>query len=231
MRFRRLPLEGMKIAVASSGLGHVARGIETWAMSLADPLAERGVQVTLFGGAAPIERVSGFRCQVSGPESHSRACPIRVLPCLRRGDRAARRLAACSPAFAWRWGLTSAYGWEQLSFWRRLWGILRAEGFDILHVQDPMLACWCQAFRRAGLLRTRVVLAHGTEESPEFLRRFSHVQHLAPWHRQALLDANRSAGWTGKARHYDIPNFVDIETFRPATSVEKKAGRRELGIP
>ena len=41
----------MRIAIASSGLGHVARGIETWALTLAEALAERGVNTTLFCGA------------------------------------------------------------------------------------------------------------------------------------------------------------------------------------
>ena len=48
----------MRIAIASSGLGHVARGIETWALDTAAALAARGVDVTLFGGERVVCRVS-----------------------------------------------------------------------------------------------------------------------------------------------------------------------------
>jgi hypothetical protein len=49
----RGPLEGgrnVRIAIASSGLGHVARGIESWAADLGKALAERGERIALFKG-------------------------------------------------------------------------------------------------------------------------------------------------------------------------------------
>lgn len=224
----------MRVAIASSGLGHVARGIETWAADTARALAEgegrgarkegrgtgdegRGVrgegrdnghgeplEVTLFAGA-PLEggvrkrgEVRGARDEVRGArdEGGDRAPALDpaltargyrlpstvVLPCLRRGGWTARFLARWSPGFAWRWGLKNPYGWEQLSFWLRLWPQLARGRFDILHVQDPMLADWCRRFRRLRLVSTREILAHGTEEPIEFLARFDYVQHLAPWH-------------------------------------------------
>ncbi len=169
----------MKIAVASSGLGHVARGIESWALSLADALTDRerypDLEVTLFA-AAPVKTLAR----------------LRVVPCLQRGDRAAIWLARWTPGFAWRWGLKSVYGWEQFSFWLRLSGSLRRERYDILHVQDPMLAYWCRAWRRRGWLATREILAHGTEEPRKFIEQFDCVQHLAPWHKEAPgVDGNR----------------------------------------
>ena len=82
----------MKVAIACSGLGHVARGIETWARDSAAALHESGVDVTLFAGA-PLD------------------VPCRVLPCLRRGQLAARWLARLFPPPTWRWGLKSPYGW------------------------------------------------------------------------------------------------------------------------
>jgi hypothetical protein len=47
----------LKIAVVSSGLGHVARGIETWADDLAAALYKRGVDVTLFKGGRIVMRL------------------------------------------------------------------------------------------------------------------------------------------------------------------------------
>jgi len=227
----------MKVAVASSGLGHVARGIETWALDTARALAEKGMQVTLFAGGEEVsgKREAGSRRPKAGDPDECRdgkrgdpgVRPV-VLPCFQRGKRAAQRLARMMPGGMWRWGLKSAYGWEQFSFWWHLWPRLRRGQFDILHVQDPMLAYWCRRFRASGLVKTREILAHGTEEPPAFLRQFEYIQHLALWHlQQALAAASGShPNWVA------IPNFVDTNVFHPAGSKEEKEGaRRELGIP
>ena len=52
-----------RIAIASSGLGHVARGIEAWADDLAAALAARGEDVLLFKGAGDATRP--FECVVT----------------------------------------------------------------------------------------------------------------------------------------------------------------------
>jgi len=230
----------MRIAVASSGLGHVARGIETWALDTAEALHAYGAEVTLFAGGAV-------------PEAK---CPLVVLPAFRRGDARTRRLAEKSPAWTWRWQLKSAYGWEQLSFWWHLWPWLRRQKFSVLHVQDPMLAFWCRRFRRLGLLRTREIMAHGTEETPQFLAQFRWVQHLAPWHLEQAERVLRSGGGLEKDseagdQHAEtsvsaagarsrtgrdarqpyweaIPNFVDTAVFTPDTPGDLRA---ELGLP
>ena len=209
----------MKIAITSSGLGHVARGIETWATSLAEALAERGagpersgVGVTLFAGA-PLS---------AGRRPSSARLAIRVLPCLRRSDPRPQRLASVFPGFTWRWGFRSAYGWEQFSFWWRLWPILRKERFDILHVQDPVVADWCRRFRNAGLVGTQVILANGTEEDIAFLSKFRYVQELSPHY----LDHHRKP-WPRDFRRWSIPNLVDTTEFSPR---DREACRRSLGL-
>lgn len=197
----------MKIAVASSGLGHVARGIETWAHDTAFALAGRGVDVGLFCGKA-----------LATPG----ALP---LACLRRGEGPAQWLARLAPGPAWRWGLKTPYGWEQFSFWLSLWPRLVRGHYDILHVQDPMVAWWCHAFRKKGWVRTREILAHGTEEPVDFLAQFDYVQHLAPWHLEQARPFARP-GWSA------IPNFVDTDVFAPADSPGNLADvRRKAGIP
>jgi glycosyltransferase involved in cell wall biosynthesis len=100
---------------------------------------------------------------------------------------------------------------------------LRRERSDILHVQDPQVAIMVQLARRVGLVPTRTILAHGTEEPLDFLRKITYLQHLAPWH----LEKARAAGvykptWTA------IPNFINTELFCPGRG---DALRRELGIP
>jgi len=189
----------MRIAIASSGLGHVARGIETWALDTVTALAERGVDVTLFSGESVECRVgsgegksvsaseggcsAGERSAVGGQRSAvGRELHVVALPGLKRTDRLAAFWARVLPGCVWRWGLKDTYGLEQFFFWRRLKPKLQQGRFDVLHVQDPMLAFWCCRARRKGEIGTKEILAHGTEESLEFLRRFDYVQHLAPWH-------------------------------------------------
>ena len=83
----------MKIAVVSSGLGHVARGIEAWADSLAVELNRRGADATLFKGDG--KAVRQFE---------------RAIPCIRRGSVLAQRIRIFTRHFFWRWGLGSTYG-------------------------------------------------------------------------------------------------------------------------
>ncbi|MEX2027011.1 MAG: glycosyltransferase family 4 protein [Pirellulaceae bacterium] len=200
-------MKDLKIAIASSGLGHVARGIEAWASDLGQALAARGASIVLCKGAG--------KCD---------AAFERIVPCWTRESPRTRRTLARLPRFlGWRLGLGSGYGIEQTTFAWNLIRTLRREQIDILHVQDPQVALLMQRARAMGLIRTRTILAHGTEESLAFQRRITYLQHLAPWH----LEESRSAGvwkptWTA------IPNFVDTEQFAPGTAAPL---RRELGIP
>jgi glycosyltransferase involved in cell wall biosynthesis len=152
-----------------------------------------------------------------------------VVPAWKRSDRLARALARLSPGFTWRWGLKDPYGWEQWVFWQRLWPRLQRGHYDILHVQDPMVALWCRRYRQAGRLGTREILAHGTEEPAGFLAGFPHVQHLAPWHAaevQTGIPRGADKAWA------TLPNFVDTAVFRPVVDeVEREACRRQLGLP
>src|SRR5664279_5454245 len=88
---------GLRIAIACSGLGHVNRGIESWACDLAQGLTRYGIDVTLFGG-----RTEGA---------------IRGLPTLRRDEPVGRILGRfCRNMGGWRIGLSSAYNLEQATF-------------------------------------------------------------------------------------------------------------------
>jgi len=211
-----------RIAIASTGLGHVTRGIETWAVDTAQALHARGVNVTLFGAfGKTMPKEDGVVERVS-------------VDCLRRGDPKNVVWLKRLPRFIWRFGITGSYGLEQLTFWWRLWPLLRAGNYSILHVQDPMLAMWCRRFRTLGLVQTKEILAHGTEETAQFLEPFEYLQHLAPWHLQETVKrlalTSQPRGWCA------LPNFVDVEVFFPVEeNVRRKqqraALRAELGIP
>jgi 1,2-diacylglycerol 3-alpha-glucosyltransferase len=192
---------GLRIAVAACGLGHVARGIEAWAADLAAVLHARGESVSLFqGGGEPVAPYS------------------QVLPCWQRDHSPVHRWWF-PKRLAWRFGYGSPYAAEQTTFAKSLIALMKQTPFDILHVQDPFVAFAVQK----ALPAVQVILAHGTEEPPAFLKRIRYVQHLAPWHQdQAALAGAASAEWTA------IPNFIDTAAFHPGRS---PGVRKFLGIP
>jgi 1,2-diacylglycerol 3-alpha-glucosyltransferase len=196
----------MRIAIASSGLGHVARGVESWAADLGRALYERGCSVILCKGGGTAD--SSYE---------------RVLPCLQRLTIKTQRLARWTRRGFWRFGLGSAYELEQATFTWHLLKLLRREEIDVLHVQDPCVALFVQRARRLGWVKCRTILGHGTEESLQFLRRITYLQHLSPFH---LEEARKAGVW--KPYWTVIPNFIDTDVFRPGRN---DSLRDELGIP
>jgi glycosyltransferase involved in cell wall biosynthesis len=192
-----------RIAIACSGLGHVQRGIESWASDLAEALRRTGANVTLFSGA-PLAGAT-------------------ALPTLRRTGRAAIALATGSRRLGgWRYGMGSPYDVEQTGFAVPLWQRI-GSGFDILHVQDPMIAMWLQRAHRAGLSRPKVIYANGTGETASVMRRFDVLQ---------LLTKAAAASWvphkpSGQSV-FTIPNFIDTRRFSPG---DQAASRARFGLP
>ncbi|HVZ07705.1 glycosyltransferase family 4 protein [Rhodopila sp.] len=192
-----------RIAVACSGLGHIQRGIESWASDLAQALGASGADVTLFSGAPCGGAIA--------------------LPTLRRGGTGARGLAGgLRHLGGWRYGFGSPYDVEQTSFSLALWRRIR-HGFDILHVQDPLIAIWLERARRAGWSKPAVIYANGTGEGPEVMRRFRYLH---------LLTAGAAAEWAPRQpadqRVFTIPNFIDTVRFSPG---DRAAARARFGLP
>lgn len=197
----------LRIAVASSGLGHVSRGVEAWAAYLGRELHRRGERVLLFKGAG--EAAEPFE---------------RVVPCLRRAEPRMHQVRRwLRPSWSWRLGLGSNYDVEQATFAKGLIGALRREPCDVLHVQDPLAALWLQRAGSLGLHRAAVILGHGTEESAGFIGKLRFLHELTPW----TADQAKAAGrWRETWRV--IPNFVDTDRFRPG---DRAAARQALGLP
>jgi len=195
----------LRIAIACSGLGHIQRGIESWAADLAQALRRSGVDVTLFGGAG----LKGIN--------------VTALPTLRRTGLAAWAVASGARHLGgWRYGLGSPYDVEQTRFSIALWQRIRCD-FDILHVQDPLIAIWLDRAHRLGLSRPKVVYANGTGEGTQVMQRFRYLQLLTP----AAAEA-----WTPQRPDgqmvFTIPNFVDDTHFCPGNQA---AARRSFGLP
>jgi glycosyltransferase involved in cell wall biosynthesis len=199
----RHELNGAKIALSCSGLVHVRRGVEAWSEEAFHGLRALGLDVTLFQG-------SGANGQV------------RVVRCVRRDSPLSRRLLGLLPRWGWRVGFGSAYQMEQTTFALGLFGALRAR-FDLLHTKDPQVALLFHRAHKAGLSRAAVILNHGTEEPPGFLKHFDYVQHLAPFHREEAIRQGVAI-----RRHFVVPNFVDTEKFSPGSGARL---RQALGIP
>ena len=193
----------MRIAIASAGLGHIRRGIESWAEDLGRALHRAGADVTLFSGA-PIEGAT-------------------ALPCLKRTDRTAIWLDRLVHHLGgWRYGMGNTHEVAQTSFSFSLWRRISSD-FDLLHVQDPTVAWWMEAARRRGLSRPRVIFANGTGEPADTLRRFAWLQFLTP---QAMADWNTHK--PAAQSLFMIPNFIDTARF---TQGDRAAARAELGLP
>ncbi len=200
------PLQGRRIAIASSGLGHVNRGVEAWADSLALALHRRGHDVRLFQG---------------GPASGSEW--RETLPCMRRFSPATVNLVnILRQAGGWHYGFGSTYQAEQTTFALSLWRKI-SSGYDILHVQDPFLALILDRLNRLHLSRPRVILGHGTEEDLSLLKKYSYLQHLAPAYLEQY-EGHRP----NSQKAFAIPNFVDTSRFCPGP---KLAARRIWNLP
>src|SRR5437016_4967321 len=159
-------MDSMRIVIASSGLGHVTRGVESWAADLAAAFSNRGLNITLCKGGG----------SVNEPYEH-------VLPCWQRGDPAVKRFLSWLPRRGvWRLGLGSPGDVEQNSFALRLIGYLRRLRADIVHVQDAQIADITRKAKRFGLIRTSTILGLGSREAPEFQQKFTYLHYLAPWY-------------------------------------------------
>jgi 1,2-diacylglycerol 3-alpha-glucosyltransferase len=196
----------LRVAVASSGLGHIRRGIESWAEDLGNALRRASVDVTLFQGFG--ENAETWRQTLS--------CARRFQP------RAARILSATRRVGGWKYGFGSEYEVEQSTFAFSLWKKVR-RGYDILHVQDPWVARWLDFLNRQNLSGPRVILAHGTEEPGEALKRYSYLQHLTPGYRDQWEQVRPA-----EQLSFGIPNFIDTATFRPG---DRTAAREMFGLP
>lgn len=194
----------MKVAIASSGLGHVSRGMEAWAKALASALYEQGIDVTLFRGAGP-----------------ARSEYDVVLPCIRRTSQFARVGNLLNHVGGWRVGLGSEAAVESFSFGVQLLQHLR-KGYDLVHVQQGSLALFLLRAQRLGLMKCPMIFGNGQKGRPDVLRQFPYLHFLTPYGMQEVTDH------VGKQPFWRIiPNFIDTETFSPA----EQRPRRDCGLP
>jgi 1,2-diacylglycerol 3-alpha-glucosyltransferase len=196
----------LKIAVASSGLGHIKRGVESWTEEVGTALRRAGYSAYVFQGAGPV--CAEWRT---------------ALPCLRRFSPQTQRVVdVLKRCGGWHYGFGSDYDAEQTTFAVSLWTRV-FRNFDILHVKDPRIALWMDRLNRFGLSRPRVIMSHGTEEEIRTLQRYSYLQHLAPAHLEAYQPYR-----SPRQLNFVVPNFVDMSKFNRG---DRFAARHQWGLP
>jgi 1,2-diacylglycerol 3-alpha-glucosyltransferase len=197
-------MRDLRIAIACSGLGHIRRGVESWAEDIGPALRKAGVDVTVFSGA-PIEG------------AHS-------LPCFRRTDRTALTLTRLVRHLGgWRYGMGNTYEIEQTSFAFAVWRRIHRD-FDLLHTHDYQIARWLEAANQHGLSRARVIFTNATGEPASAVRRLRHLQLLTP---QTVTEWEAQKPPHGQSV-FMIPNFIDTDRFAPGAAA---AARTALGLP
>lgn len=149
-----------RVTIACSGLGHIRRGNETWALDTASALHAAGVDVLLCGG---------------GPRPET-DCPYARLPNLRRDFPLLRRWLPWS----------RRYLLEQLTFLLALRQRLHRDRRRLVHLCDPDLA-W-QLHKRTPRRDLRLAFKDGMFLGPPWCRRLEFVQVLAPYYRDHARD-------------------------------------------
>lgn len=198
-------LKDPSIAIATSGFGHVFRGMEGWAESMAATLDDTGYPVTLFGGG-----------KVGNASYH------KMLPCIRRGSRLAQILCKLGRFGGWRFGLGSPGQLEAWTFGLFLLFHLR-KGYSLVHIKQGNLASFLNLAKKLKLLKIPYVLSNGQIANSTFIDRIEYVQFLSHLEKEQMVAAlGEKASW------FVVPNFVDTKKFKP---MGKEACRRELSIP
>ena len=207
MKHNKTYKRNIRVAIAVSGFGHISRGMEGWAESMAASLNGAGCQVTLFGGG-----------RVGSAPYHER------LPCIRRGSTLAKALCQLGKRIGgWRFGLGSPGQLEAWSFGIFLLFHLRRGRFTLVHIKQGNLASFLNKAKRLRLLNIPYVLSNGQIVNAAFIDRIEYVQFLSHWEKKEMTKAlGNKLGW------FVVPNFVDTEKFRP---MDKELCRRKMGIP
>lgn len=174
------------IGIISSGLGHVARGNESWAQSLAEGLQALNEEACLFGHG-PLRTPA----------------PYRRVTTLRRDHG------------LWSWWLSwgCRYAYEQSLFAWRLRPVLSRMGCDIAHTGDPQIAWFLR--KHCVPENLSVIYKDGLLLGPTWNRNFQWVQVLAPYYlelgRAAGID---TTGWRVIPHFVDVTRFGSANAAR-----------------
>ncbi len=184
------------------GLGHIARGYETFTREAFDVLhGDDRLDADLFKGAG------------------STADRERAVWCLRRNWAA-----------TWALGTTirrDAYYVEQITFALALLPQLVRLRPDVIFFSDGVVGNLLWRWRRLSRGRFKLLLSNGGPLGPPAFPRFDHVHQVSEVYHEESLRAGRPA----KTQTLIPYGFRIYPQFRPLRPVEKAALRRKLGLP
>ncbi len=195
----------MRVAILSSGLGHVFRGVESWSQEIAYELKNQGIDVTLYKGGGKI---------CSSIE--------KTVFCLHRGSTLTHFLVKLMPSFAWHFGFGSEVQAEGTTFAISI--IKELNKYDVIHTQEPPVAEVILLAQKLGLIHVPIIIANGTNEPVEYMKKFKYVQQLSEYY----LKEARKHNNIDHQHWFSMPNFVNIDYFRPNVTSRL---RIEYGIP
>ena len=191
------------VLIACSGLGHVARGFETFALELLAALRERP-------GVRPVLALGRRSAGLAGS---------RLAPTLNRETRAARLIGLAARR--------DGYWAEQMIYAATLVPILRRERPDVVVLSDWALTHALGRLRGATRLAFRILLSNGAPAPPPYPAAIAHVQHLTPRTLRWALEAGEP-----ETRHTMLPLGVAIgPPPRRADADELALLRRRLALP
>jgi glycosyltransferase involved in cell wall biosynthesis len=192
----------LRVAILCPGLGHVARGFESFARECFDALrAEGSLDVTLVKGAGPS------------------AAGERTAWAVRRGSRV-----------AWAWNRlterTDPYVLEQVTFAAGALPLLARSRPDVVLFSDRELGLVLARLRAVLPGRPRLAFSNGGP-APGPFGHLDRVAHVTPVTRAQALAAGEPA-----ERHVVLPYGVDMPAAPvPLAPLERAALRRSLGLP
>ena len=207
-RHRQLSASNMKIAIASSGLGFIHRGMEAWAEDLAKGLFDRGVDISLFRGGGP--KINKYDV---------------ILPTLNRNKFPAKMIAILTSKGGWRIGLGAPHAVESFIFGTKLIKHLNKR-YNLVHVQQGSLALFLSRAQKLGLLKVPCIFANGQVVAEKFLSNFEYVQHLSP-HQEGTFEATKHH-IDQNSKHFFIPNLVNTKNYSPG---DKRQAKKKIGVP
>lgn len=195
-------LRFLRVAIVATGVGHVTRGVEAWAVDLAHELrAYEQIEPRLLQGDS------------------KKHCDIEEwLPCLKRNSTIWGGAHSSVP--------TPLRGVaEQFSSVPSLLAKALVQDYDVIHTADGVVAKWFQGLCRRPGVEIPVIL-NTASSSIEFCRRFDFVETIAPQYKQQAAKMGLETD-----RWFVNYYWVDGERFSPPTLQEREASRESLGIP
>lgn len=145
----------IKIAILSSGLGHIPRGIEVWSENLATLLDKKGMNVTLFKGGG--KKQKRFE---------------KVIPCISMNSRLLTSYEVIN------WGMR--YAIQQYSFLILTFPSLK--NYDIIQTSEYFIGKLLYKAKKYGLVSGEILFTDGSIFNLNLLRGFKYVHETSNYY-------------------------------------------------